>query len=198
MPALAADLSRRAVRRRRTARWLGAGASALAVAATALLLVGRESPPGMRTERPAWTGRKGGSDYRLGFYYRRADRVFPGRNGAVLHPGDQVRFVCDLPQDAYVTVLGRDAAGAVTVYFPADGAAEPLPAGREQALPNAIELDAQLGPEMVHGVFCERPVPATRLQEMVRAAPLSPRWPAGCSSQHLGWSKQLSIDHPAE
>ncbi len=124
-------------------RWL-----ALAAAVSALLLFGRfalreDALPGERL--------KGGG--RLGFFVQRGAEVSRGGPGELLHPGDALQFTFFAPGAGYLVVLGRDASGAVSVYYPSAPAAAPVVAG-EQTLPASTLLDHTLGAETIEAVFC--------------------------------------------
>jgi hypothetical protein len=56
-----------------------------------------------------------------------------------------------------VAVVGRDAAGVVTVYYPYDGTAAVPHDAREPLLPTAIELGEGDGEEVVYALFSEKP-----------------------------------------
>jgi hypothetical protein len=82
-------------------------------------------------------------------------RVTPGET---LSPGDSVRFeVRTEGTSGYVAVVGRDAAGVVTVYYPYDGSAAVPHDAREPLLPDAIELGEGDGEEVVYALFSAKP-----------------------------------------
>src|SRR5262249_19317087 len=112
-------------------------------------------------------------------------------------PGDVVRFTTSTAAPAHLAVIGVDAAGEASVYFPPRGADDAIPAGDGVALPRGTELDATLGPEAVLAVFCARPIHRGAL-EGLRAAPRGrPRAQAampattmpGCTVDRLSWVK---------
>lgn len=79
------------------------------------------------------------------------------RDGAV-HPGDRIRFAVSAPGTGHVAVIGIDAAGAATVYYPYGGVrSAALAAGDGGVLPGAIALDAALGDEAIYAVYAARP-----------------------------------------
>lgn len=82
-------------------------------------------------------------------------RVTPGET---LSPGDSVRFeVRTEGTSGYVAVVGRDAAGVVTVYYPYGGPAAVPHDAREPLLPDAIELGEGDGEEVVYALFSAKP-----------------------------------------
>jgi hypothetical protein len=89
----------------------------------------------------------------LGYFVKRAGRVFVGAPSTLLHPGDLVRFTYHPTRPGYFAVLNRDARTA-SVYFPSGPRAAPVQAGRSVALDFSVELDEVLGDEQVFGVFC--------------------------------------------
>jgi hypothetical protein len=165
--ALAADRDRfRAARptlaRPRPRIWAALAVAALA-AGFAVALIPRRDEPGTRT--------KGGAH--LGFAVAHGGAQRLGATGEVVHPGDTLSYLVTTAAPAYVTVLGEDAAGRVTVYV----AAERVPAGRDLPLAVATRLDAALGREALIAVFCPTPVVVARDA------------PAGCTVDRLSLDK---------
>jgi hypothetical protein len=95
-----------------------------------------------------------------------SERLLPG---ATLAPGDAVRFRVSTARAAYLSIIGIDAAYAVSAYFPLAGEGA-LAAGREQLLDGSIILDQTLGPERMIAVACTKPLPMSRLLEAGRRA----------------------------
>jgi hypothetical protein len=179
-PRSAAPSSGRVPRRRSASlRWLGGG-FALAAAALVAVAVGESwrAPPdegvGTRTK---------GSPASLGWVVRRGERVFAGRPEQRLRAGDGVRFTVMAQQPVFVAVIGLDASGKSSVYYPEADALARVEAGNDQLLPAAIELDARPGDERVYAVFCESAVPIARVTEAVERSPDAPVLPPGCSSE---------------
>ncbi len=81
-------------------------------------------------------------------------------------PGDRLRLVIDLPLPGRVAVWGLEAGGAVYRAWPFESPWVELPAGRKQALPEALELDDALGREVLGLVFC----PGDRAEPTCEAA----------------------------
>jgi hypothetical protein len=140
------------------ARWRWVGVAAAACCAFLLFerfALREGTAPGERL--------KGGG--RLGFFVQRGGEVLRGGEGELLHPGDSLQFTFFAASAGYLVVLGRDAAGSVTVYYPSASTAAPVAAG-EQALPESTLLDHTVGEETIEAVFC----PSPRDVEAVRAA----------------------------
>ena len=165
--------------RTRPLRWL-AGGFALAAAGLVALAVGEpwRTPPndgvGTRTK---------GAPASLGWVVRRGERVFAGRPEQSLRAGDGVRFTVMAHQPVFVAVIGLDASGKSSVYYPESGELARLEAGNNQLLPAAIELDAMPGDERVYAVFCGSAIPIARVTEAVERSPDAPALPPGCSSE---------------
>jgi hypothetical protein len=173
--------------------WPPLGA-ALAVGAAALVLVARApGPPTPEQAPPEGTRIKGAA--RIGFFVKHGDQVRRGGPEEAVNPGDLVRFTSTSAQPAHLTIIGVDAAGTVSVYFPVNGGADDVAAGEEIELPRAVALDGTLGPETVHAYFCARPLDAAALESAraaLRAHPtVTPPPPpfSGCTSDKLVWTK---------
>lgn len=153
----------------------------LLAAAAAVLLMGR--PPRDRAGRTLDATRaKGG--LRLEVYVKHGDQVLPAR-GTVLRPGDAIRFAYAGVDGGYIAVLGRDGAGAVSLYYPAADRAAPAARAEEEeeVLPGSIVLDDSPGPETIHLVHCDAPVSvATLTGALDRAGGLRA---AGCAVERL-------------
>jgi hypothetical protein len=93
----------------------------------------------------------------------------PVEPGGAVAPGDVVSFEVKVGEGGYVAVLGRDAAGAVTVYYP-HGGTEAVPYAVESPLlPAAIELDEVKGEEVVYALYSPRPFALGWAVEALRA-----------------------------
>jgi len=79
------------------------------------------------------------------------------------HPGDQLQWTVHLTHPIHVAILGRDAAGAVQVYYPQGLFTEYLTTSGP--LPVATELDDVLGDEQIYTIFCDRRVQLTALRK---------------------------------
>lgn len=114
----------------------------------------------------------GGARFGVIVEHRGTQRI--GAPGEVVHPGDTLVFAISTPRPTHVAVLGRDAYGRVSTYFPAGRAgstAAPLGAGADQSLPLATVLDESLGAEQLIAVFCERPEPVAALRGALQVPP---------------------------
>jgi len=120
------------------AGWHGHGALAVpAVAALVALLGGvagarcaDDADPGGRTAGSAVTPT-------LGFFVKDAGGTFhPGRDGEVLHVGDQIEFVVATLPHAAAVVVGLDNDGGLEVY--ASEVKEALPTGAGVGQPRAL------------------------------------------------------------
>jgi len=156
--------------------WPSLGLAAAAGTA-ALIVVARPRAPA----HDETTRTKGSA--RVGFFVKHGDAVRRGGPGEPVSPGDLVRFVVSTPRPAHLAIVGLDAGGAASVYFPPAGAADTVAAGTDVELPRATLLDDTLGPETVAAFFCERAVDVTT----IRARPQSA--PAGCTIDRLDWVK---------
>lgn len=67
-----------------------------------------------------------------------------------LVPGDAIRFEVKAPASGFVAVLGRDARGTITVYYPYGGTKPTAFDASQPLLPGAISLDDTLGREDVY------------------------------------------------
>jgi hypothetical protein len=142
----------------------------------ALLMM--RAAPGL--EPPA-TRIKGGPS--ASFFIKRGERVTRGVSGATVQPGDALRFTYTSEQDVHLALLGLDARTA-SVYFPSGQRAAPVAAGRDVALDFSIELDAQLGEEQIHALFCSEPVELEPLRAQLASA-RQLRAPASCTAQRI-------------
>ncbi len=130
----------------RAARALALGVGLAAAAAAALWML---APVASDPQAIRW---KGGAS--LEVHVKRGDSTFVLRDGAALSAGDQLGFVYALPQPAYLLLLGIDDTGAVTRYFPAEGAARArLSAAARAQLPIGVELDQHRGSERLVALF---------------------------------------------
>jgi hypothetical protein len=176
-----------AASRRRRWLWLGSGGLAAAAAAT-LLFVQVRGGDGEETVT--------GKGVQLLRYYVRdaaAGSVRQGRPLEVVHPRDQLRFGFDGAAVAgrRVALLGRDAAGKVTAYFPdASPAAAPLPPTADGLLPYSIALDQTLGRETIYALYCRDPVALAPLLAALARSEAAVAWPPGCQVERLQLDKK--------
>lgn len=132
--------------------------------------------------------RKGG--FHVGFYVKRGSKVRRGASGDEVYPGDQLRFTYSMDAPAYLALLGRDARSA-SVYFPVAGDAAKVAAGSDAPLDFSLELDAQLGDELLFAVACPNAFALAPLQAQLQASrelALSP----GCHVERIALHKQAA------
>src|SRR5262245_9163517 len=160
--------------------WRGSWLPAVAaIAAAAMLLVVTLRPDDGHVGVPAPGTRSKGSAL-FEFYIRRGDTIRRAGDTEVVYPGDQLQLVYSSPRSGFVTVLSRDGAGVTSVYVPEDGrTAWPAPAGHNQSLPRSTILDATIGRELVHALFCATAIELQPLRgDLAAGRPLRP--PRGC------------------
>lgn len=136
-------------------------APALALAASVALAVGvAVGGRGLQDDRGVDGVRTKGAIGRLSI-----PGAAPGRDdrdrvdGEALRPGDIVQWVVSLGAPRWVTIVGRDGAGTVGVYFPEGATAARVEAGESVALDRSLTLDAVPGDEALTVFFCERERP---------------------------------------
>jgi hypothetical protein len=172
-------------------RWLAA-VSALAAAAAIALVVSKPWPsavPPTGEDKGSATRTKGGLA-NLSWVVRRGDRVFAGRPDQRLRAGDAVRFIISAREPVYVAILGLDASGRPSVYYPDGDELARIGAGRDQPLSAAIELDAAPVAQQIYGVFCPSPVPLSRVRSAIGNSPDAPPLPGGCTQERWALQKE--------
>lgn len=158
-------------------------ASALLGAAAIVMLVLRSNTP----EAAPPVRAKGGPH--LGFFVQRGEHAGRGTPGQVVHPGDSIRFVYTSERPVYLAIYARDAAGVVSVYYPAQSEAQRVPAGHDALLDSAVQLDSVLGRETVFGVFCANTFALDARKAALAGGPgLEPA--PDCSIDALSWVKE--------
>ncbi len=142
-------------RRTRATWWRAWWLPVLALAA--LLLVVLPTP-----ENDAVRVKSVGAD--LDYFLLRGGDVVPGRDGAVLEPGDRLQFDARGTGYSSVVLIGVDPAGVVSVLLPEDGAQDPisLEADGHRLLEGGLELDDARGVETFLAVFDPGSIPAAR------------------------------------
>jgi hypothetical protein len=131
----------------RPPRLVAALSGAAALAAGVALFVGARSPPE--------TAVRAKGDLQLELVVRHPDgRSESVLTGDALAAGDVVQFSVSTPDAGYPFVVGLDAAGAVSPYWPAVGRPARVPAGRAQTLPGSVSLDESLGAERFLLLHC--------------------------------------------
>jgi hypothetical protein len=141
-----------------------ASASALLVAA-AMLVVLRSAD----VQRPAPERWKGGLSFRVFVQHAGETRIL--HDGDSLAQGDQLAFTYALEHPRQLLLLGIDADGTITRYFPADDShAGALAAAARAQLPISIELDMHPGEERLFALFSEHVLDEQRVRGVLTAA----------------------------
>jgi hypothetical protein len=166
-------------RRRGWRLWSPLAVAGLAVGAAALVLVVPRDTGQVRTKGSA----------RLGFFVKHDEQVRKGGPDELVHPGDLVRFTYSTAEPLHVAIVGSDAAGQASVYFPTDGATRALPAGHDVELPRSTLLDGTLGSEVVYALFCRQAIDLESVRLSVQADPTQPPAVSGCQADRLAWVK---------
>jgi hypothetical protein len=134
-------------------RWIFTGGALAAAAAALILFVGRREPKPDDDE----IGIKGDS-ITLVVHAANDTGSRTLASGDAIAPGTRIRFEVGAPKAGYVTVIGFDASGATTVYYPYGGAEaavyDPKTGG---LLPGAIAVDDTPGAEKYVAVFSDQP-----------------------------------------
>lgn len=160
---------------------------ALLAAAVLSLAIGQ---PWRRVDEGSGTRTKG-AVARLSWVVRRGGRVFAGDQEKRLRAGDALQFSVSAREPVYVALLGLDAGGRASVYYPSAAQMRQLPAGNAQPLELAIELDAAPGEERFFAFFCRDAVPLGSLREAVEgSADMSAAF-AGCTLERVTLQKEL-------
>ena len=150
-----AAMAERLTPRRR--RWVWSlFAIPVAAAATLLLLPAREPD----------VSAKGGVS--VAIFAQRGTDTFRVGPADELAPGDRVRFEVRSATAGYAAVLGRDAAGAVTLYAPFGGTAPRAYDPRAPLLDDTIALDAGEGAEDVYALVSSKPFSLAAAQQALR------------------------------
>ena len=136
--------------------------AALAAAAAALLVL----VPGLLGDDPG--ERSKGVGFEFGFAVLRDGRPLIGVSGEELAAGERVQFVYGAPMGGYLYVIGVDALGQVSQYFPPPGseAIEVAP-GRDRPLPHSVVLDAA-PEERVFALLCASPFDPAEVTGSIR------------------------------
>lgn len=125
-------------------------AISMIIAAAATMLLFQGNPSMIRSD----TTRKGKA-VSLRVYRERDGNVRKAVNGEDFHARDKLRFAVDVPEPGHVMIVGIEAKGAMYHCVPSEkDVSVALPAGQDQLLSDAIELDESVGKEMLHLIFC--------------------------------------------
>lgn len=142
--------------RRRTWGWTLA-CSSVVVAAAAIFVVSRpeESVSSQIRQRGA---------VKASLAVRRDGRVFAHGEGVLLRKADQVRLTVESSRGGYLSLLGRDELGIVSIYYDS----VPIAAGTA-TLPGSLVLDDFVGEEKWYVIVTEAQVTAESLAERLRS-----------------------------
>jgi len=141
-------------------------AGALAAVIFAVVLVGSRLPPA-GDEVP---GVRAKGAVGLEVFGHRASDTFRVQEGALLRPGDQLKFRVVAPGDGWAAVFSVEDSGRVTLFHPL-GAAGPLRVGADPFVPpDSIVLDGSVGPERVVVVFRHEPFDVASLARELQAS----------------------------
>jgi hypothetical protein len=144
--------------RRNSTRWT---LPAMALAAAAALVVSARVR--RNDELTATTRTKGVLSLDLVLRRPSGETTRPAQGDTVL-PGDALRFEITPAHAGFVTVLGLDAAGVVSVYAPASESKIQLEPGARTVLPGSIVADRTLGPERIVALLCTQARPVDELR----------------------------------
>jgi hypothetical protein len=163
---------------------------ALGVAAALTLAVGEVWQSGSTARDADSATRTKGGLASASWVVRRGDQVFQGRPEQRLRPGDVLSFSFSARETVYAALLGLDAAGRVSVYYPESERLGKLERGRDQPLPIALQLDASPGDERVLGVFCREAVSVASVRQALEHSAAAPELPPGCTLERWTLRKE--------
>ena len=90
--------------------------------------------------------------------------------GDTVHPGDALRFEVAAGEPGFVSIIGIDAAGAITKYAPQSEASLRFENGPATLLGDTIIADDTLGAERVLALLCREPLAYEALRSQVERA----------------------------
>ncbi len=100
---------------------------------------------------------KGGAH--LGYYVSRGDEVRKGKKEMELLSGDLLRFFYSSDKNRYLLLVGVEADGRLSTYFPAGGnESEAITKGEEIYLPGSSAWAPRTSFERFFALFSERPI----------------------------------------
>ena len=151
----------------RSGPWRGWIAGAAAAAAVWLAF---SAMPDGASYRASDRGREGvrlKGTVGLSVYVERNGHVERAASGDRFRPGERLRFEVDLPKDAEVMIIGREASGRVYPVFPTGPdvvRSRPYRVGTDQILPGAVVLDDSRGKETLYLVTCDAPFDSRQIK----------------------------------
>ncbi len=158
-----ADAMRRPSRFRPWVRLLAWPATVSAAAALALVSLA----PSLTAVSPETTmgARAKGPGLALSTYVKFAGQDQPGtlHMGQPLGAGDRLQFRVSTTRAGHLAILSLGARGEVSVFYPPGAQTAEVPAGRDQPLGTAVELDDSPDPETVVALLCDKPLLIAKL-----------------------------------
>jgi hypothetical protein len=146
-----AKLEHSEARPRKMWRWIVSAGALAAAAAAVLVLVRRpgEQAPDFQTK---------GDGVTLRIHVAAGSDSKQLASGDLVAPGSHIRFEIDAVSPGYVAVIGIDATGVTTVYYPYGGAdAAAFDPRASRLIPGAIALDATPGDEHFFALYSSKP-----------------------------------------
>lgn len=117
-------------------------------------------------------------------------KVFPE---VPLAPGDTLGFKVKESTRGFIAIVSKDGSGAVSVYYPYNGAAAAPYEPKQPDLPGAVELDDTLGHEDIHALYSTKPFElAWALKALREGRPLDQEAPRGVSVGHASFTKKAA------
>lgn len=143
-------------------------ASVLGLAVLSALWLFRAADTPDRPDRPERTTIVARGALKASLTAKRGERAFAYREGVLLRAGDQLRLTVETESGGYLSLLGRDQRGQVSVYY----RSIPIPPGSATA-PDSLVLDDDLGSEDWIVVVTPEPIAAEELiRRLESGAPL--------------------------
>lgn len=170
-----------ALRPRISTGWIGAGVSALALAAVVLLAV-RVRP---RDDGDVMRLRGSPIDFEVFVHDGSDSRAV--LSGDTVHPGERVGFRVRARDPGYLLVLGHDDTGNRYLCYPEGVIGDAIAVAFQESpeprvLPTAMRFDDILGSEHITAIFCPAPFTAYDVGPDMQ--------PAGCISHEVSLVKQ--------
>lgn len=139
--------------RRRQPWIIGVLTFGAAAAAVALFALRPSPPPGDPGLSSPGVRTKGAAALRI---YRKpaGGEATEVLSGSLFAAGDRIRFSVDVPSPGPIAIYGWDGSSAPYLAWPAPGQDAQRPAGEDQLLDGAAELDDAPGPEHLFLVHC--------------------------------------------
>jgi hypothetical protein len=167
-------------------RWafLTAGVAAAAVLTIVLLRDRAPDPIDDPTQEPQEVRIKGA--FAMHVFRQRSEGAEEMVSGDRFRPGDNLRFVVDLPRPGHISIIGVDTQGNKYIAWPlpqhvAEQKADTQrQAGKHQELPGSVTLDDSNGEESLYLVLCPTVAELAQCHRDAKSTKLG--CPAGCST----------------